>query len=485
MGDRPNILIIQGDEHRFDCIGVFGNSEVQTTQLDLLASDGVQYQESFCSFPACAPSRYSLLSGLYSHQHLGRSNYCTIPAGLPTFPRVLRDSGYRTKAVGKMHLTPTYLDVGFQEMILAEQHGPGRYDDDYHRWLYEEGLYDRIDLMDQVKVFREKAEEEYWEKVGAMESNLDEAHHSTTWIGNQAVETLEGWEGNGHLLMVSFIKPHHPFDPPPTWSQMYDPDQISLLPGYTQACLPQDLALFEGYFPNCELTESKIRRATAFYYATISHIDHQIGRMVQVLKRKGLYDSMVILYNSDHGDYMGYHHLLLKGNYMYDPLIKVPLIVKYPSQKNRGMICNGLVNTIDLGPTLLTLAGCKVPDTMKGLNLMEDPDRRELIFAESGTGYMVRSKNRKLLLCKRVEQSQFFNLEEDPYELNNLFENPAYREEVVAFKEAVSRWVLFESPSPVHLDEKAPVILGKNMLVREGPSRFEIEAYFWKKMTEN
>ena len=142
--------------------------------------------------------------------------------------------------------------------------------------------------MDQVGEYRKEAPQHYWDTVGAMESDLDEAHHSTTWIGDRAVETLEGWEGGGHLLMASFIKPHLPFDLPAPWSEMYDPNEISLLPGYTDECLPQDLTFSRGFFPYEDLTEEKIRLSTALYYATISQIDHQVGRMVEDLKQKEL-----------------------------------------------------------------------------------------------------------------------------------------------------------------------------------------------------
>ncbi|HUT18297.1 MAG TPA: sulfatase-like hydrolase/transferase, partial [Anaerolineae bacterium] len=138
MSARPSILIIHADQHRFDCLGTYGNPDVQTPNIDALAADAVRYVNAFCPFPVCTPSRYSLLSGLYVHQHLGWNNHCTLPHGIATFPGILRESGYRTAAVGKMHFTPAYLDVGFDRMQLAEQDGPGRYDDDYHRWLREE-----------------------------------------------------------------------------------------------------------------------------------------------------------------------------------------------------------------------------------------------------------------------------------------------------------------------------------------------------------
>lgn len=461
---RPNILVIQADQHRFDCLGAYGNPDVRTPHIDSLAADGVRYENSFCPFPVCTPSRYSFLTSLSPRQHLGNSNHCTIPAGLPTFPKVLRDSGYRTAAVGKMHFTPTYLDVGFERMQLAEQNGPGRYEDDYHAWLRAEGLGNPVDLMDQEREFRRHATPEYWESFGALESDLDEAHHSTTWIGDRAVEALAGWDGGGHLLMASFIKPHHPFDPPAPWSRMYDPDGLTLLPGWTDACLPVDSAFRPGYFDNSALTEAALRRAMAYYYATISQIDFQVGRMLALLKAKGLYDNTLVVYNSDHGEFLGFHHLLLKGNHMYDPLVKVPLVVKFPGQARAGDVSGELVNSLDVGPTLLRWAGCPAPQSWAGRDLTDGVDR-QTIFAESGRGgeVMARTHRHKLLLNADPAHCLFFDLESDPLEMENRYHDPSCQVEIARLRDGLLHWALFDQPAPVHLDEAAPVIDGPNV----------------------
>ena len=487
MSTKPNILIIQADQHRYDCLGAYGNSDIQTPHLDALANDAVRYDNSFCPYPVCTPSRYSFLTGLYVRQHLGGSNHCTIPAGLSTFPRILRNAGYTTKAVGKMHLTPTYLDVGFQTMQLAEQNGAGRYDDDYHRWLQAADKTNCIDLMDQEHEYRQYAPKKYWDTVGAMESDLDEAHHSTSWIAARALETLDTWDNSGHLLMTSFIKPHHPFDPPAPWSNLYDPAALSMLSGYTEKPLALDLSYSDGYFPYTQMTETKIRYAMAYYYATISHIDYHVGRIITSLKAKGLYDNTIIIYNSDHGEYMGYHHLLLKGNYMYEPLIKVPLIIKYPGQDRAGTASQDLISTIDIAPTLLHLTGCAVAPTMQGLDLTQQAASRQLIFAESGRGnaYMVRSHTHKLLLCRNTKQSQFFDLINDPYELNNRYNIPACQDQIQQFKDALSDWALFDFPYPVHLDANAPTIKGKNIPSDTKNQRTARKAYFQQKMANS
>jgi arylsulfatase A-like enzyme len=207
--------------------------------------------------------------------------------------------------------------------------------------------------------------------------------------------------------------------------------------------------------------------------------------MISLLKEKGLYENALILYNSDHGDYMGYHHLLLKGSHMYEPLIRVPLIIKYPRQLQAGSVCDALVNTIDCAPTLLKQAGCDVPTTMPGLDLTATP-QRELLFAESGRGnaYMVRSQTHKLLLCRDDSHSQYFDLQNDPHEQHSLYKDPAHQTEIAELKTALANWALFDAPYPVHSDEEAPIISAANAQPRTAEQREEIYAYFAGKMRE-
>ena len=482
---RPHILIIHVDQHRADCIGAYGNSDVKTPQIDQIARDGVLYQNSFCPYPVCTPSRYSLLSGRFVHDHGGWNNRSTLLPRIATFPKILRAAGYRTAAVGKMHFHPTYLDVGFDHMTLAEQDGPGRWDDDYHRYLMQNGLVDRNDLEDQRAEYRRLAPQSYWDTCGALVSNLPEQHHSTTWIADRALETLAAWESDGpSLLMVGFIKPHHPFDPPSPWQEMYDAERLTLLPGWIDQSLPRDLDFSRGYFPNAELTEAKVRRVMAYYYATISQIDHHVGRMIESLKAKGLYDRTLILYTADHGDYVGFHHMLLKGNYMYDPLVRVPLMIKWPKSARAGTVSQEMVSNIDLAPTLCRAAGCLPAPEMKGRDLHAGPEGERLVFAEHimGREIMVRSRTRKLILAAPQKENLFFDLERDPLEMNNLVGSPEYRDEIQRLENALIAWRCKDPAPKATLDLAAPQIDQPNVLPPDGRHREVIIKYYKSKM---
>ncbi len=483
---KPNILLIHADQHRMECLGAYGNADIKTPHIDALAADGVRYENSFCPYPVCTPSRYSLLSGQYVHEHEGWSNHCTLKPGTDTFATLLRKTGYQTKCVGKMHFAPTYLDVGFDEMLLSEQNGPGRWDDDYHRELKAEGLIDRNDAEDQLKAYRQQAEPEYWDSSGTMPSNLPLRYHSTQWIGDKCATEVASWNEGGHLLMAGFIKPHHPFDPPADHCDWYDPDALTLLPGWTEQCLDIDLKLSKGFFPHEKLTEAKLRKSMAYYYAMIQHIDEQVGRLVTLLKEKGLYDNTMIIYTSDHGDYMGFHHMLLKGNYVYDPLVKVPLIIKYPQSQRKGTVSKALVSNVDVAPTISRQAGCQPSDSMSGVDLAASDPTRDIVFCEnkSGAHCMARSHTRKLIWSKRKGRSLFFDLEKDPQEMNNRYGDPAYRKEIRKYKEAIVTFRGEPRASKPYLDENAPIIQQPNVPTRNDGHRDAMQAYYAAKMKE-
>jgi arylsulfatase A-like enzyme len=479
---RSNVLIIQADQLRWDCLGIAGNPDVRTPNLDRLAAEAVRYSNAFCTYPVCTPSRYSLLSGLYARQHAGWSNKSTLAPGIETFPRALRRAGYTTAAVGKMHFTPTYLDVGYDRMELAEQNGAGRWDDDYHRELRAAGLAPVVDLVDQELEYRQRAPEEYWQTFGARPSDLPEEWHSTTWIGEHAVRAAADWSTTGgNLLHVSFIKPHHPFDPPMSWADTYDPDSLTIPPGWTDQVPADDLPYQPGYFRNEDLTPAALRRVMAHYYATISQVDYQIGQLLDLLRERGTYDDTLIVFTADHGEYLGFHHQLLKGGrHLYDPLVRVPLLVKFPNQTRSGEVNDTLVSQIDIAPTVLGTVGVEPAMPLHGLNLTDPGAIRQSVFAEAAHGLvcMVRTRSQKLISAGRPEHDALFDLTDDPYELTNRITDPALADTAVMLREALHEWALTDAVPPTNLDEHAPTSPAPNALGRNRTRRAETRAYF-------
>jgi len=240
----------------------------------------------------------------------------------------------------------------------------------------------------------------------------------------------------------------------------------------------------KGYFANSNLTEAAVRRCAAFYYASISEIDHHVGRMLALLKSKGLYKNTTIIFTSDHGEYLGFHHQMLKSGQMYDPLAKVPLIVKLPGNPNAGSVINKLVSNIDVAPTILRIAGRKAPPAMKGLELTDPSATREIVFCESGQSVMARTLTRKLLYNpKDPARSLFFDLQNDPLEMTNAFSTPAFKSDIDRLVKAIEAWRP-HAPGKAYLDENAPQIQQSNVPTDNQAHRDEMIEYYSHKMKE-
>ncbi|NOY82748.1 MAG: sulfatase-like hydrolase/transferase [Kiritimatiellaeota bacterium] len=425
----PNIVILYSDQHRADMVG-WSNRQTPTPNLDRLAGFGAVFDRCYCQYPVCTPSRMSLLTGQYVHTHGVHCNNAGLHPRRPTFARVLREHGYATACIGKMHFFPTYAPYGFDHMELAEQDGPGRFEDDYHRFLVNTGVIDLHDLVDQRHEFRKNAPAEYWETFGARASDLPEELHSTSWIGDRAEAYLRAAEPP-FCAWIGFIKPHHPFDPPQAWLDRIDPDVLDLPPDWTEVVPEQDAGK-PGYFDVAPLTPDTLRHIMAHYYATISHIDFQIGRVLRVLEERGL-DNTVVIYTADHGEFMGFHHLLLKGGYLYDPLVRVPLAITDLSGARhwaRGIRSDALVESVDVTATVLDAAGVPAPPGMQGKGLApvltgQSSQHRQFVFAQNGgmSMTMVRTSQWKLIESASPRDRMLFDLAADPSESVNLYES--------------------------------------------------------------
>lgn len=263
--------------------------------------------------------------------------------------------------------------------------------------------------------------------------------------------------------MIGYINPHHPFDPPAPYSTMYNPDTLHLLPGYLDQPIPFDTQANGTPVDYSTITESEMRSIMAAYYGMITEIDDGIGSIIQKLKEKGLYDNTIIVFTSDHGEYLGYHHMILKCNHLYDPLAKIPLLIKYPQQQFCGNIDPSLSENIDVAVTILDACNQPVPASMQGLSLLRKK-RRNYVFSEGqyGTeqspsiGYMFRSDSYKLLVRGSFKNAVLYDLKKDPYEQHNVAHLSEYQEILKEFQAALSDFVLFHSLGKVHCDPSAP-----------------------------
>ena len=375
---------------------------MKTPHIDRLASDGVRYTNSFCAFPVCTPSRYSLLSGRYVHEHAGWDNRSTLAPQIATFPRIFRAAGYRTKAVGKMHFTPTYLDVGFDELLLAEQDGPGRWDDDYHRYLMRLGLVDRNDLEDQLAEYRRDARRRSTGSSWARSSPICRKRIIRP-PGSPIARSRRSRRGRPagrHLLMVGFIKPHHPFDPPAPWHTMYDPQKLTILPGWTEKTLRARSQAQSRLLParGTDRVEPPPARwpitTPPFRRSTITWDDcWPCSRRRDFTTTRSSCSRRItasILGYPPHAA-QGQPHVRSFGQgaarWSSGPVSEAP--ARSPQR---------LVSNVDLAPTLCRAAGLQPAAEMRGEDLGGESAGREIVFCESGRNRaMARTQTHKLI----------------------------------------------------------------------------------------
>jgi choline-sulfatase len=447
---RPNILLITGDEWRADALGCAGNAHVRTPNIDALADQGVRFTNGYAPAPMCVPSRFSLLTGQVARTHGCASNGFT-PTDNRTFVEQLRENGYQTGAFGKMHFVPIYLDLGFDEMQMAEQHGAGWQIDDYHRWLWEEhGMVDWIDLWDQAAGFRETAPEWFHKSYGIVKSPIPEEAYHTSWITDRFIDWTDNQDADEPWMgWVSYIKPHHPFDPPGHYADMYDPADMPLPPRDDAASHP----LMSGFDPKrthfdiSEWTDDDIRRMTAYYYGTITHIDDSIGRIIESLRASGQADNTVVIITSDHGDFLGHRGLITKAPFiLYEDTTRVPFIIADLRKEEASRTSDAFVNLLDIFPTVMNLTGVENDHRIHGNDLTpiltgEANEVTDVAVSETEGSIAIRKGSWKLIQNRRGV-SELYNLDEDPSEHTNRFPDMEASEIVTNLRAAALEYVL-------------------------------------------
>jgi arylsulfatase len=447
--ERPNILFITTDEQRFDCLGCSGNPIIRTPNLDSLAETGVRFDRGYVQNPMCMPSRMAIMTGRYCSEH-GVNINCT---GLPeheqtrTFMRCLQDAGYTTAAVGKMHMMPKWGPFGFTYLDLVE--GKADANNQYIDYLKAKGLNgQQHEAKGEVLPF------------GTYTHALPAEDTIDAFVGRRAAAWLKSRDVDDgpFFLWVSFSNPHFPFDPPEPYDTMYDPEEVPL-PVWREGEMAQkppqrQLQRERGYD---EATEAQLRKIVANYYGNVTWVDDQVGTILELLDEKGWTEDTLIAFTSDHGDHLGDHKLLHKsGVTFYDVSVRVPYLIRYPRLFPEGVVCEAMVETIDLAATFLDVAGIEAPRTMQGRSLVglaegqlsdwrddafceidlrlnprmhgpKDPDSRDYVA-------MICTRDWKYVHFPTLGIGELYDLERDPHELENLFYDPAYAEKVAEMR---------------------------------------------------
>jgi len=501
---QPNFILFITDQHRADFLGCYGHPVVKTPNVDSIAARGVAFDRFFVASPVCMPNRASLMTGRMPSVHGVRCNGIPLSRDAVTFVDLLRDAGYATALVGKSHLqnftgsppmvSPPAVPEGYhapsEELRHAIRNGfmdPAYGQEEPDFWAQEHPKistpfygFDRVDLVtghgdtvggDYVRWLLERAPNAD-QLLGpknslphdyicpqAYRTAVPPEFYSTAFVGERA-DTFLRDHAHAHaeqpfFLMVSFPDPHHPFNPPGRYWDMYDPDDFPVPEAFTRndwtppphvrAALEQrerGEANLEG-MRTIGVSAREAQEARALTAGMITYVDDAIGRVLRSLEASGMQEDTVVIFTTDHGDHLGDHRLLLKGPEQYQSIVRVPLVWSDPEHKTRSVRSKALASTIDIPATILDCAHIAPYAGLQGQSLMpcvrgEEPKHRDAVMIQyehqapvAGSSALPRIHSLidgrwRLSVFQHASWGELYDLENDPGEFENLWDSTSH-----------------------------------------------------------
>jgi len=434
MTDRPNVLFIMTDQHRFDAIRALGNEHIYTPNFDRLVERGLAFTNAYSTCPVCVAARYTIRTGCEPPTTRVFSNGIAqpVPGQADTIPgrcgpylaQTMQEMGYRTFGIGKFHSNPWDEDLGYETYLRSEEiYGDPekRNGDAYARFIAEQHpAYDFIEGL-----MGERTEMYYMPQMSPMPAE----HTVEAWAADRAIEEIEAGGQDPYFGFVSFIGPHPPLAPPIPFNRMYDPDRMP-----NPVCGDRAVDHLDEQIPWMnyaiwadDINDSHARVLRARYYGEITYIDGCLGRILDAVETRDDADNTLICFFSDHGDHLGDHGAWQKESF-FDVSCRVPFLLSWPSRLPRGERRADLACLTDLFAIATGAAGGI--QTREGWDLLgvaegrEDP-REYLLgyYGQPGTPQfklMVRYRQWKYVFMANGGREQLFDLEADPNELQQL-----------------------------------------------------------------
>lgn len=478
---KPNILLITSDQQHWHTLGVL-NPEIQTPNLDRLAQQGTMFTRAYCPNPTCTPSRASIITGQYPSQHGAWTLGTKLLEDRHTVGDDFREAGYHTSLIGKAHLQPLrtteeYPSVeaypilqdldywreftgpfyGFDHVELARNHtNEAHVGQHYALWLEENGCTNWRDYFRPPTGTMDPTDTYHWP--------IPERFHYNNWIAERSNKLLEQYkqEDQPFFLWSSFFDPHPEYLAPEPWDTMYDPDKLTIPTlslgehdrnpphfGMTQETDPDFSAWHEsghdihGYNSHLRyaygdkqlLTDYDRKKLVAVYYGMISLLDKYVGSLLDKLDELGLADNTIVVFTTDHGHFYGQHGLQEKGGFHYEDLIKLPFLVRYPGHVPAGRQSDAIQSLVDLAPTMLSLCNIPIPHAMTGVDQsavwlgQQSAVRDHAICEFHHEATTIHQKTYvdqryKLTVYYNQTYGELFDLEQDPAEIHNLWDDP-------------------------------------------------------------
>ena len=437
MTTQPNILFLFTDQQRFDTIAALGNPIIKTPTLDRLVHEGTTFTHCYTPSPVCVAARSALVTGMPAHQ-TGCVDNIAMQQERPSFMQHLSAAGYQTAGIGKMHFTPDpHYNWGFEHRVFSEE---GTHEGDEYRAFLDENDYGHVQDMLGVR-----GEYYYLPQPSQLPAHL----HHTHWIADKSIEFLQERrqqnEKRPFFLWSSFIKPHPPFETPVPWNKLYRAPEMKrpFRPENSEELLTYWNRVQNRYkYRDAGTDDNLFRTMRAAYFACISFIDWNIGRILTALGDE--IDNTVIFFSSDHGELLGDYNSVGKRT-MHDASVRVPMLVRYPQKFKADTKVDIPVSLLDLWPSFLQAAGAddiySSPEGESLQNIADGTSEREYVFSQFSQSqfglYMVTSGRYKYIYSTADEKEWLFDRHVDPQESHNFAYNLAYAQQTAVLRQAL------------------------------------------------
>lgn len=447
---QSNVLFIIADDLNTN-VGVYGHYLVKTPNIDRLAREGLLFRNAYSNFPVCGPSRASLMTGLYPSQSNLKALRTLVRERLPdvtTMSQNFMNNGYVAARIGKIYHYDNPNGIGT----------PGH--DDPSSWQHTINPIGR-DKDEEDKIYSLKPKQ-FGATLSWLAADGKDEEQTDGIVATETIKLLNQYakDNKPFFLGVGFYKPHTPFVAPKKYFDMYPKDKIkipevsreylSTLPVPTQEVLTR-------FKEQNNLSKEHALSAIQAYYACISFLDAQVGRILDALEKNGLKENTIVVFTSDHGYHMGEHGYYQKKT-LFENAAQVPLIISYPGQSSKGKETNSFVELIDFYPTFSELAGITFPSFVAGksmLPILRNPTLkiRESALTEIENGYTLRTENYRYTrwLADGNNMVELYDRKKDPAEMNNLARDSKYKNKIQKLENELAERVKVASEKPAGL----------------------------------
>ncbi|MFI3254898.1 MAG: sulfatase-like hydrolase/transferase [Eubacteriales bacterium] len=428
MKKKPNILFIMTDQQRHDTFGL-NNSVIKTPNLDQLIQESVFFENARCTNPSCVPSRAAIMTGKMPSECQCPAYITELPPDEVTFMSRLQEEGYHTCVIGKQHFADSKIEYGYDEQTIIDGHGafaPPQTIAPYLRYLADHKTSPR-------EVYKKTC-------ISGGEWLVEEKLHIDNFIGDLGVEWVKKQDKSNEkpwFFTLSFSGPHHPYDLEGTkYSDMYDLADMNP-PESNYEDLDQKPPQYKNMNMYSKIylkdhSDEQYRKSKRAYYANMTLMDEKIGEVIEELKKKDLYEDTVIIFTTDHGDFLGDHGLMEKLQCLSDGLMRVPLFIKPGNKNAKFKKIEDPVLNVDIAATCLEIAGGKVPDSLSNYSYTGYFDEnfpvkvRPEVYMEAGGIRGVVFDDLKVISYVDREYGELYDLKNDPLERINLWNNPDF-----------------------------------------------------------